>query len=128
MLCVSSSSLDVLIDKLGGPSKVAEMTGRRARIARDSAGKPQYELRQSTCVSDQSLNVREVREPVSLATQYCQIYITNFFILIRSYTSYCRMLTSKSRRQLILPVNYKVLRRSTREYSTSLAFLTDYVF
>lgn len=54
------SSLDVIIDKLGGPSKVAEMTGRRARIVRNAAGKAQYEMRQTTCISDQSLNVKEV--------------------------------------------------------------------
>lgn len=55
-----ASSLDVIIDKLGGPSKVAEMTGRRARIVRNPSGRVVYEVRQSGCVSDQSLNVREV--------------------------------------------------------------------
>lgn len=49
------------MDKLGGSSEVAEMTGRKGRIIRKtSKGKPEYELRQSTCISDQSLNVLEV--------------------------------------------------------------------
>lgn len=50
----------MIIDKLGGPAAVAEMTGRRARIVRGTAGQAQYEVRQSTCIFDQSLNVREV--------------------------------------------------------------------
>ncbi|KAF6018566.1 hypothetical protein EB796_023110 [Bugula neritina] len=59
-LTLPDSALDALIDKLGGPTQVAEMTGRRGRIVRYSpAERPQHELRQATCVSDQSLNVSE---------------------------------------------------------------------
>ena len=53
----------MLIDQLGGPSQVAEMTGRKGRIVRlDPKSKPTYQLRQSEskCLSDQSLNVKEV--------------------------------------------------------------------
>ena len=62
VICVSfHSALDLLIDKLGGPTQVAEMTGRRGRIVRhDGTSKPKYELRQTGHVSDQSLNVSEV--------------------------------------------------------------------
>lgn len=34
-----------LIDKLGGPSQVAEMTGRKARVVRDERGRGVYQLR-----------------------------------------------------------------------------------
>lgn len=34
-----------LIDKLGGPSQVAEMTGRKARVVRDDRGRGVYQMR-----------------------------------------------------------------------------------
>lgn len=58
------SPLDEIIDKLGGPAMVAEMTGRRGRIARPSPNEaPRYETR--TADNDaygaiDSLNVQEV--------------------------------------------------------------------
>ena len=39
------SPLDELIDLLGGVERVAEMTGRQARIVRQSSGKLLYEVR-----------------------------------------------------------------------------------
>ena len=53
--------LDVLIDELGGPSKVAEMTGRRARIVRSGGGgRFVYELRGKVDSAEMdSLNVTE---------------------------------------------------------------------
>jgi len=65
-----SSPLDELIDKLGGPEHVAEMTGRRWRVVRaSSSDAPSLQLRDSSldaAVSSSSsnldtLNVREVR-------------------------------------------------------------------
>ena len=59
------SPLDEIIDKLGGPGNVAEMTGRKGRIARPSQSEsPRYETR--TPDTDaygalDSLNVQEVR-------------------------------------------------------------------
>lgn len=51
--------LDVLIDELGGKSKVAEMTGRKARIVRQG-GRFVYELRAKADSTDMdSLNVTE---------------------------------------------------------------------
>lgn len=67
----SNSALDVLVDKLGGPKNVAEMTGRKGRIVRkDPTSKAAYELRSLGCVSDQSLNVSEVN---SNYIYYCSI-------------------------------------------------------
>ena len=58
-LPLPANFLDVLIEALGGPSKVAEMTGRKGRITRIS-GKLTYELRARPETSDMdSLNVRE---------------------------------------------------------------------
>ena len=57
-----ASPLDQLIDKLGGPSNVAEMTGRRARIIRyHPDDKPFYEVRENDSGEVESLNVKEVR-------------------------------------------------------------------
>ncbi|KAG5181415.1 P-loop containing NTP hydrolase pore-1-domain-containing protein [Tribonema minus] len=52
------SPLDALIDALGGPANVAEMTGRKARIARcQRTGKLRYELRPEG--QHESLNIQE---------------------------------------------------------------------
>ena len=60
------STLDEIIDKLGGPDNVAEMTGRRARIVRRSPDEtPQYEVRDANDNTGflESLNVKEVWRP-----------------------------------------------------------------
>ena len=58
-----SSPLDDIIDQLGGPSHVAEMTGRKGRVVRDHLGKPRYQRRESDVTGDvESLNVNEVRQ------------------------------------------------------------------
>lgn len=44
-LPLPANFLDQLIDELGGPSSVAEMTGRRGRVVRDDYGRAMYELR-----------------------------------------------------------------------------------
>ena len=56
------SPLDEIIDKLGGPSCVAEMTGRRGRmVQRSPRSKPQYELRDKDSAGGlDSINVKEV--------------------------------------------------------------------
>lgn len=56
--------LDELVDELGGPSRVAEMTGRRGRIVRDPAGRGMYQLRARSDSSEMdSLNVAETGLP-----------------------------------------------------------------
>lgn len=55
------SPLDEIIDKLGGPTCVAEMTGRRGRIVRlNNESKPRYQARESDSRSVDSLNIQEV--------------------------------------------------------------------
>ena len=56
------SPLDEIIDQLGGPRQVAEMTGRRGRMVRRGEGDPpQYELRDADSNGGvDTLNVREV--------------------------------------------------------------------
>lgn len=52
--------LDQLIDSLSGPKKVAEMTGRRGRVVRDSRGHGTFQLRAKPDSSEMdSLNVKE---------------------------------------------------------------------
>jgi hypothetical protein len=53
------SPLDWIIDALGGPSCVAEMTGRRGRIVRKSNGKLQYETRGDELSGLESVNNNE---------------------------------------------------------------------
>ena len=64
-----SSPLDDLINQLGGPRKVAEMTGRRGRVVKtEKQPHPHYEARESDNSNVDSLNIQEVREqlvPVS---------------------------------------------------------------
>lgn len=53
------SSLDELIDKLGGPSCVAEMTGRKGRMVMGEDGRVTYESRREFDVSLEILNLTE---------------------------------------------------------------------
>ncbi|CAH8510184.1 unnamed protein product [Heterobilharzia americana] len=53
------SSLDELIDKLGGPSQVAEMTGRKGRMVMGDDGRVSYESRRETDVNLELLNLTE---------------------------------------------------------------------
>lgn len=59
-LALPPNFLDTLIEKLGGPKAVAEMTGRKGRVVRDNKGHGMYELRAKPDSSEMdSLNVRE---------------------------------------------------------------------
>ena len=59
-LALPNSPLDDVIDQLGGPSIVAEMTGRSGRIVRlHSNSPPQYQNRFSSLGNAESLNVYE---------------------------------------------------------------------
>ncbi|CAH3184446.1 unnamed protein product [Porites lobata] len=54
------SPLDDLINQLGGPGKVAEMTGRRGRVVKtDKQPQPHYEARESDSSNVDSLNIQE---------------------------------------------------------------------
>lgn len=54
------SPLDDLIDQLGGPGKVAEMTGRRGRVVKtEKQPQPHYEARESDSSYVDSLNIQE---------------------------------------------------------------------
>lgn len=61
-ISLPNSTLDEIIDQLGGPDIVAEMTGRKARMVRYSrTDKPHYETRGADANSAlESLNVKEV--------------------------------------------------------------------
>lgn len=53
------NTLDQLIDELGGPENVAEMTGRKGRVVQNDNGQVQYESRSETDVPLEILNIRE---------------------------------------------------------------------
>ena len=54
-----TNTLDELIDGLGGPGKVAEMTGRRGRVVSLPDGSVQYQLRSESDISLELLNITE---------------------------------------------------------------------
>lgn len=53
------NTLDQLIDELGGPENVAEMTGRKGRVVSNSDGTVQYESRSEVDVPLETLNLTE---------------------------------------------------------------------
>ncbi|CAG0894216.1 unnamed protein product [Darwinula stevensoni] len=53
------NTLDQLIDELGGPENVAEMTGRKGRVIADEGGKVRYESRSEEDIPLEQLNLRE---------------------------------------------------------------------
>ena len=60
-LDLPGSALDVLIDELGGPQQVAEMTGRSHRMVRKDGGKFAYEQRGKSDGDLERVNVTECR-------------------------------------------------------------------
>lgn len=53
------NTLDQLIDELGGPENVAEMTGRKGRVVQNEDGSIQYESRSEQDVPLETLNLTE---------------------------------------------------------------------
>nr|XP_053635221.1 LOW QUALITY PROTEIN: protein strawberry notch homolog 1-like [Cherax quadricarinatus] len=53
------NTLDQLIDELGGPENVAEMTGRKGRVVQSDDGQVMYESRSEADVPLEILNIRE---------------------------------------------------------------------
>ncbi|XP_050330665.1 protein strawberry notch isoform X2 [Bactrocera neohumeralis] len=53
------NTLDQLIDELGGPDNVAEMTGRKGRVVQSDNGSIQYESRSEQDVPLETLNITE---------------------------------------------------------------------
>uniref|UniRef100_A0A182MXI7 TLC domain-containing protein n=1 Tax=Anopheles dirus TaxID=7168 RepID=A0A182MXI7_9DIPT len=54
-----ANTLDQLIDELGGPDNVAEMTGRKGRVVQNDDGSIQYESRSEQDVPLETLNITE---------------------------------------------------------------------
>ena len=90
------SPLDDLIDQLGGPGCVAEMTGRRSRVvryrlAKDTDGTLRYESREivagvsvsSASSGVDSLNIREVSEDCIVLGRvvHCRFLLGDWFCL-----------------------------------------------
>ena len=52
------NTLDQLIDELGGPENVAEMTGRKGRVVQTDDGQVTYESRSESDVPLEILNIK----------------------------------------------------------------------
>ena len=61
-LDLPAAPLDDLIDRLGGPDKVAEMTGRKGRLVRIDSTKTQYFERGKADAERETLNVQECKD------------------------------------------------------------------
>ena len=64
-----------MIDALGGPSLVAEMTGRRGRVVRRSNGRLHYELRGDETSGLESVNNAEVTTSCTVCTVIVCTYL-----------------------------------------------------
>lgn len=64
------NTLDQLIDELGGPENVAEMTGRKGRVVQTEDGAIQYESRSEVDVPLETLNLTEKQRYVSNKNSY----------------------------------------------------------
>uniref|UniRef100_A0A3B3SDJ8 Protein strawberry notch homolog 2 n=1 Tax=Paramormyrops kingsleyae TaxID=1676925 RepID=A0A3B3SDJ8_9TELE len=53
------NTLDELIDRLGGPEKVSEMTGRKGRVVRQANGSVRYESRAEQGLTIDHINIKE---------------------------------------------------------------------
>lgn len=62
------NTLDQLIDELGGPENVAEMTGRKGRVVQTEDGAIQYESRSEVDVPLETLNLTEKQRYASKRT------------------------------------------------------------
>ena len=82
-----TNTLDELIDGLGGPDKVAEMTGRRGRVV-CSNGSVQYQLRSEMDVSLELLNIEEKRRFMN-GEKVCFVGIALFPSCCASSTRAC---------------------------------------
>lgn len=52
------NTLDQLIDELGGPENVAEMTGRKGRVVQSDDGQVMYESRSEADIPLEILNIK----------------------------------------------------------------------
>ncbi|XP_022110300.1 protein strawberry notch homolog 1-like isoform X2 [Acanthaster planci] len=57
--CLPNNTLDELIDELGGPENVAEMTGRKGRVVSNDDGYVRYESRSEYDIPLETLNLTE---------------------------------------------------------------------
>ncbi|KMQ97410.1 protein strawberry notch [Lasius niger] len=73
------NTLDQLIDELGGPENVAEMTGRKGRVVQTEDGAIQYESRSEVDVPLETLNLTEKQRYEAPLVPPPQDYHGDFF-------------------------------------------------
>ena len=84
--------LDQLIDSLGSPKKVAEMTGRRGRVVRDSRGHGTFQLRAKPDSSEMdSLNVKEAGALSGLCALLVDLSALFFLRTVTSGPGACKL-------------------------------------
>ena len=54
------NTIDEIINRLGGKSKVAELTGRKGRVVYNTAEEAYYELRTDNCNTDNMINIQGI--------------------------------------------------------------------
>lgn len=74
------NTLDQLIDELGGPENVAEMTGRKGRVVQREDGGIEYESRSEVDVPLETLNLTEKQRCV--LNKNCCIMVSILYALI----------------------------------------------
>lgn len=71
------NTLDQLIDELGGPENVAEMTGRKGRVVQGDDGQVMYESRSESDVPLEILNIRGLLKAFSKYLNFFCICISS---------------------------------------------------
>jgi len=75
------NTLDQLIDELGGPENVAEMTGRKGRVVQREDGGIEYESRSEVDVPLETLNLTEKQRYISSKNCYVMLSSSHFLCI-----------------------------------------------
>lgn len=75
------NTLDQLIDELGGPENVAEMTGRKGRVVQSDDGQISYESRSENDVPLEILNIKG-KQSLIISRKPREFLLTECFVVL----------------------------------------------